>query len=97
MSPARSVWMLGGPAVLAAAVAKYRRDLRRDHEQLAAFEREVIDTPFGRVEYAQAGEGPPVLVGVASSSHWLRRRVVGHARRERGANLCLPDQTLERR
>lgn len=45
MSPARSVWMLGGRAVLAAAVAKYRRDLRRDHEQLAAFEREVIDTP----------------------------------------------------
>ena len=26
------------------------------------FEPSVIDTPFGRVEYAQAGDGPPVMV-----------------------------------
>ena len=42
--------------------ARYRRDLRRDRERVAKFEPSVIDTPFGRVEYAQAGEGPPVLV-----------------------------------
>jgi pimeloyl-ACP methyl ester carboxylesterase len=42
--------------------ACYLRDLRRDQERLAAIERRVIDTPFGRVEYAQAGDGPAVLV-----------------------------------
>ena len=44
------------------AIARYRRDLRRDHERLAKFEPSVIETPFGRVEFAQAGNGPPVLV-----------------------------------
>src|SRR5215207_10023093 len=43
-------------------IARYRRDLRCDYERLARFEPSVIDTPFGRVEYAQAGDGPPVLV-----------------------------------
>jgi pimeloyl-ACP methyl ester carboxylesterase len=43
-------------------IARYRRDLRRDRERLAKFEPSVIDTPFGRVEYAQAGDGPPVMV-----------------------------------
>ena len=44
------------------AIARYRRDLRRDQERLAAVERRAIETPFGRVEYPQAGYGPPVLV-----------------------------------
>lgn len=43
-------------------IARYRRDLRRDQERVAKFEPSVIDTPFGRVEYAQAGDGPPVMV-----------------------------------
>jgi pimeloyl-ACP methyl ester carboxylesterase len=43
-------------------IARYRRDLRRDQERVAKFDPSVIDTPFGRVEYAQAGHGPPVLV-----------------------------------
>jgi pimeloyl-ACP methyl ester carboxylesterase len=61
--------MLGRARIAAAAaglallaIARYRRDLRRDYERLARFEPSVIDTPFGRVEYAQAGDGPPVLV-----------------------------------
>ena len=49
-----------GLAIL--GVARYRRDLRRDRERVAKFEPSVIDTPFGRVEYAQAGDGPPVMV-----------------------------------
>jgi pimeloyl-ACP methyl ester carboxylesterase len=44
------------------AIARYRRDLRRDYERLARLAPSVIDTPFGRVEYAEAGDGPPVLV-----------------------------------
>jgi pimeloyl-ACP methyl ester carboxylesterase len=43
-------------------IARYRRDLRRDHERLAKFEPSVIDTAFGRVEYAHAGDGLPVMV-----------------------------------
>jgi pimeloyl-ACP methyl ester carboxylesterase len=48
--------------LLAFLIARYRRDLRRDRERMAKFEPSVIDTPFGRVEYAQAGDGPPVMV-----------------------------------
>jgi pimeloyl-ACP methyl ester carboxylesterase len=47
---------------IALAIVRYRRDLRHDWEQLAAFERSTIETPFGRIEYAQAGDEPPVLV-----------------------------------
>jgi pimeloyl-ACP methyl ester carboxylesterase len=43
-------------------ITRYRRDLRRDQERVAKFEPSVIDTTFGRVEYAQAGDGPPVMV-----------------------------------
>jgi pimeloyl-ACP methyl ester carboxylesterase len=54
-----------GVAVIGLALfglARYRRDLRRDRARLAAIERRLIDTPFGRIEYAQAGDGPPVLI-----------------------------------
>jgi pimeloyl-ACP methyl ester carboxylesterase len=44
------------------AIARYQRDLRRDQQRLAKIEPSVIDTPFGRVEYAQAGDGPAVMV-----------------------------------
>jgi hypothetical protein len=35
-------------------IAHYRRDLRRDRARVARFAPSVIDTPFGRVEDAQA-------------------------------------------
>ena len=43
-------------------IARYRRDLRHDYERLARCERSLIDTPSGRVEFAQAGDGSPVMV-----------------------------------
>ena len=49
-------------ALAAGGRERYRRDLRRERQRLAAVERSVIETPFGRVEYAQVGDGPPVLV-----------------------------------
>src|SRR5829696_7485806 len=63
-------WRMTGRApigVAAAAlafrgIARYRRALRCDYERLARFEPSLIDTPFGRVEYAQAGDGPPVMI-----------------------------------
>jgi pimeloyl-ACP methyl ester carboxylesterase len=60
--------LIGPPIGLAAAafallgIANYRRVLRRDYERLAKYAPSVLDTPFGRVEYAQAGDGPPVMV-----------------------------------
>jgi pimeloyl-ACP methyl ester carboxylesterase len=41
---------------------RYQRDLQQDYQRLIAFGRSNLETPFGRVEYALAGEGPSVLV-----------------------------------
>ena len=49
-------------AALVSIVARYRRDLRRDRERVEALRPMWLDTAFGRVEYAQAGTGPPVLI-----------------------------------
>jgi pimeloyl-ACP methyl ester carboxylesterase len=54
------VW--AGVGLAAAARVRYRRDLQRDYERLCAFEPSNLETAFGRVEYTQVGEGPPVLV-----------------------------------
>jgi pimeloyl-ACP methyl ester carboxylesterase len=56
----RLVWTGAGLGALAAARNRY--DLQGAYERLHAFEPSHLETPFGRVEYAQAGEGPPVLV-----------------------------------
>jgi len=37
-------------------MARYRHDLRRDYKRLEAFDTSISETPFGRGEYAQAGE-----------------------------------------
>jgi pimeloyl-ACP methyl ester carboxylesterase len=57
-------------AALAAGVAipvfglsvRYRRYLKAARARLAATERHVVSTPWGAVEYAERGSGPPVLV-----------------------------------
>jgi pimeloyl-ACP methyl ester carboxylesterase len=57
-------------AVLAAGVAipafglflRYRRDLHAARARLAAVERHVVSTRWGAVEYAERGDGDPVLV-----------------------------------
>jgi pimeloyl-ACP methyl ester carboxylesterase len=41
---------------------RYRRDMNAARARLAAVERRVISTPWGAVEYAERGEGEPVLV-----------------------------------
>jgi pimeloyl-ACP methyl ester carboxylesterase len=40
----------------------HRRDMRAARLRLAALERSVVETRFGRVEYIDRGEGPVVLV-----------------------------------
>jgi pimeloyl-ACP methyl ester carboxylesterase len=58
----RALIGLAAMALPVVGIARYRRDLRRDQERMASVEPSVIETPFGRVEYAQAGDGPPVMV-----------------------------------
>jgi hypothetical protein len=48
-------------AVVRLAV-RYRRELEAGRARLAAVERHVIATRWGRVEYAEEGSGAPVLV-----------------------------------
>jgi pimeloyl-ACP methyl ester carboxylesterase len=49
-------------ALGAATYRTYREDCRRARERLADTDTRVVDTTFGTVEYAETGEGPPVLV-----------------------------------
>jgi pimeloyl-ACP methyl ester carboxylesterase len=58
----RAVIGLAATGLAVFGIARYRRDLRRDRARVARFAPSVIDTPFGCVEYAQAGAGPPVMV-----------------------------------
>jgi pimeloyl-ACP methyl ester carboxylesterase len=41
---------------------RYRRDMEAARGRLASLERRVVDTPLGRIEYIDRGEGPVVLV-----------------------------------
>jgi pimeloyl-ACP methyl ester carboxylesterase len=59
---ARVAAMAAGFGAVAAARDRYRRHLQQDYQRLHAFEPLSLATPFGRIEYAQAGEGPPLLV-----------------------------------
>lgn len=55
-------WSGAALGALALARRRYRRDLQRDYERLPAFEPSILETSFGRVEYAQGGDGSPLLV-----------------------------------
>jgi pimeloyl-ACP methyl ester carboxylesterase len=50
-----------GAGFSALAWFKYRRDIQRARERISAGSR-IAETPCGPIEYAQAGDGPPVLV-----------------------------------
>jgi pimeloyl-ACP methyl ester carboxylesterase len=63
MKPSLVVALGAGVAVPAFGLfRRYRRDLNAARARLAAAERHVISTPWGAVEYAEQGEGDPVLV-----------------------------------
>jgi pimeloyl-ACP methyl ester carboxylesterase len=53
--------LVGGVTVVLAVMAQFRRDDTAAHARLAAVPRRVIDTDRGRVEYAEMGDGEPVL------------------------------------
>jgi pimeloyl-ACP methyl ester carboxylesterase len=55
------VVLLGIAGLLALAYASYQRDIRQARERVATGS-EIAQTRCGPIEYAAAGEGPPVLV-----------------------------------
>jgi pimeloyl-ACP methyl ester carboxylesterase len=66
MSPPRprhAVWVVVGllAAVLGLTYAEYRRDIERARERVASGSR-MAQTACGPIEYASAGEGPPLLI-----------------------------------
>jgi hypothetical protein len=101
----RFAWTGAGLGALAAARDRYRRDLQQDYERLHAFERSNLETPLGRVEYAQASEGPPGTRRL----RWLRLRRRDRAREPparlpnhravavRLSRLAVPARSLTRR
>lgn len=44
------------------AAARYRRDLAAAHRRLAAVDRQTVSTRLGEVEYAERGDGEPLLL-----------------------------------
>lgn len=52
MSAVRVTTGVAAIALAAAGPERDRRDLRRQRQRLGTVERSVIETPFGRVEYA---------------------------------------------
>ena len=42
-------------------MTRYRRDLDAARRRLAAREHHTIHTPYGAVQYAEHGQGPPLL------------------------------------
>ena len=48
-------------AVSALIYANYRRDIRRARDRVAAGS-QLAQTPFGPIEYAEIGDGPPILL-----------------------------------
>jgi 2-hydroxy-6-oxonona-2,4-dienedioate hydrolase len=57
----RGIGALVGAGAFGLAYSRYRRDIRRARERISTGSR-IAETPSGPVEYAVAGDGPPVLV-----------------------------------
>jgi pimeloyl-ACP methyl ester carboxylesterase len=50
-----------GVGLFSSVFFRYRRDIHRARERISTGSR-IVETPCGRIEYATAGDGPPVLV-----------------------------------
>jgi len=60
-------------------MATYREDMRRAWERINSFPTRRLQTRFGTIEYADQGEGTPLLVshGVLRMPRRHHRQVVG--------------------
>lgn len=65
MRKVTGVLLIGGAVLCVAAwgvVHAFRRDMAAADARISALPAQAIDTPLGRVEYVQGGQGTPVLV-----------------------------------
>jgi pimeloyl-ACP methyl ester carboxylesterase len=63
MNPSLLTGIFAGMAIPGCGVyLRYRRDMSAARARLATMERHVLSTPWGAVEYAERGDGEPVLV-----------------------------------
>lgn len=75
----RIVWALTGLIVFIGVVwihADYRSDMDADRERLAAGS-QIAETRCGPIEYAVAGEGPPVLVAHGAGGGYDQGLIIG--------------------
>ena len=75
----------------AAAWVRYRRDIRRERERVLAGG-EIVETRCGAIEYAAAGEGPPVLFIHGAGGGYDQGLLIGRPLTEKGFRLIAPSR-----
>lgn len=83
--------LLAALALAAAAYLAYRRDIRSARERVRSGSR-MIETTRGPVEYAAAGQGPPVLVLHGTSGGWDQGIASARGLAERGFRIIAPSR-----
>jgi len=75
------IWLLAGVAVtgtVATLAGLYVRDMSRAYQRLQGHSA-LLSSPFGDIEYAQGGSGPPVLVVHGSGGGFDQGAFLAHA------------------
>ncbi len=75
-----------------AASAVYLRDIGRAYERLRSAGSLVMASPFGDIEYAEGGAGPPVLVVHGSGGGWDQGELLAHALLADGLRWIAPSR-----
>src|SRR5512132_520923 len=79
--PSPAAGLAAWPATKEATMTRYRTDIEAARRRLAAREHHSIQTPYGSVQYAEHGQGPPLLfshplvggfdVGLGCADTWV--------------------------
>ncbi len=85
----RAVLGLGAAGAVAALV--YRRDMRRAYERVRGKSR-ILRSAYGDVEYAEGGEGPPVLVVHGSGGGYDQGQLIAESFLDEGWRWIAPSR-----
>ncbi len=91
-----STWLLAlvaglALAAVAAAYLAYRRDMAKIRTRLAADSR-IAETSMGAIEYARAGQGPPVLVIHGASGGYDQGLLIARENFRAGVHIIAPSR-----
>ena len=94
--PTRRQWMFGAAAATGLlgggyGWSRYRRALDRSLQRVAGLS-EIMTTPFGRLEYAMAGAGPPLLMIHGTGGGFDQGLRFGRALGQRGHRSIAPSR-----